>query len=368
MKSEIRNKNAGPFLAFDEKWFRKHQKILIWLLNTPIIKFWFRWILRIRKYDCPKNKKINLILPNQFHYGAYIIDDKIKATADFRTHWKYSKRIYYAFKPFWWLLHFWDWLIADRFIPNLSFGLFTLTKSPEERSGINSCDGEIGIYNEAVATLEILSETDPGAGNYNSMVNIDSESSQLGFAVANSMPPNTWNGFYKAFFLFDTSSLSDANIADAVFSSFIYEYLGSSNRGIGKLGLYEAVTSNDNFLIIADYWEVIESTKLVDSSIQLNLSTTNIYDNGMVYTIYYLDSQDKKYYDFAFNASGLAAIDKTGTSKFAIHFDYNLSPTVVPYVYTYASGYMSEKEGVTQDPKLVINYTISSTNKIQMII
>lgn len=41
-----RHKNIGPFLAFGECWFRRHQRILLWLLNTPIVRLWFRWVLR----------------------------------------------------------------------------------------------------------------------------------------------------------------------------------------------------------------------------------------------------------------------------------------------------------------------------------
>ena len=40
--------NSKNYLAFDQKWFEKHQEKLLWLLNAPLIKYWFRWVLRIR--------------------------------------------------------------------------------------------------------------------------------------------------------------------------------------------------------------------------------------------------------------------------------------------------------------------------------
>ena len=41
------HKNIGYFNYFNKEWFERHQKILIWLLNHWLLKYWLRWVLRI---------------------------------------------------------------------------------------------------------------------------------------------------------------------------------------------------------------------------------------------------------------------------------------------------------------------------------
>src|SRR3972149_6936967 len=97
----------------DQNWFAKYQKQLLWLLNTPIVGIWFRKVLRIRgEVDDIGTRKVSL--------------DKIKIGYDIRTHDKFSKRLYFAFKPLWQLIHWWDTLIANQVAPawNLGFDAF----------------------------------------------------------------------------------------------------------------------------------------------------------------------------------------------------------------------------------------------------
>ncbi|MHB8871815.1 MAG: hypothetical protein ACYC5G_05160 [Candidatus Doudnabacteria bacterium] len=272
--------------------------------------------------------------------------DKIYATADFRTHWKYSKRIYHAFKYVWWILHFWDWLIADRFLPKLSFGLFTLTKSPDPGSGLTTCDGWITRYNcEYTSVIDLAQDQ---VQNVNWGLSISQESAVIGYLVANSTPINTWNSFQKAFFLFDTSSLSSfssiisAKISLFIFSQVLYTYPA------GTIGLFSANTASANNLVTADYFTVGNSL--------------------LANTISYIGEQ--KYYDFILNAGGISVINKTGTSKYATMYDWGRdnSITWVGYGYANTVAYQADKTGENFDPKLVVEYSIPSTNKIQMII
>ena len=103
---------------FDKNWFQKKQRILLWLLNTPLIKIVFRWIMRIHKYDCPLKIKITEITPNSFSWGDRYFKKKgkwyLERTTDFRTHNKYSKRLFYTFYLVWYLFHILDWIILDR--------------------------------------------------------------------------------------------------------------------------------------------------------------------------------------------------------------------------------------------------------------
>lgn len=119
----------------------------------------------ILEEDCPTDVKINQIIPNGFKFGEKMIladclDFKngnrvvfdqnnkkhlyykrrgikiekhlcLTGQWDFRTHDKFSKRLYYAFYPLWWTLHQWDTLFANNFAPQLNFGFDTLTAYPD---------------------------------------------------------------------------------------------------------------------------------------------------------------------------------------------------------------------------------------------
>ena len=72
------------------------------------------------------------------------------------------------------------------------------------------------------------------------------------------------------------------------------------------------------------------------------------------------------YKDFAFNASGLAAISKTGYTKLSTQTDWDINdsePTWISDKYTRAYCYNSEQAGTGDDPKLVINYTVGGAKK-----
>lgn len=357
------NKNVSPFLAFDERWFRKHQQILVGLLNVPIIKIWFRWVLRIRKCDCLLSEKINLILPNQFHKNARVEGDKIFATADFRTHWKYSKRIYHAFKWVWWTLHFWDWLIADRFLPELSFGLFTLTKSPDAGSGLVTSDGTVTLYNRGPGGISLQQIAEVAPTTYNQ--NIDTGNTEAYLAEANSYSPASegWNGFVKSFFPFNTSILNGSTLVNGKVSIFVTSYRSFWGAGSGVIGLYGQITPNDDVLQFSHYYNV--GNTLLANTLVLNLQTNTMYQGGLPYTYYSL--AERKYYDFTLNAAGLSSIRNT-ISKFITRFTYDsLAPAESPEGTSYCYGY-SAGRGESYDPKLVVEYSIPSTNKIQMII
>src|ERR1051325_3574255 len=200
MQSPTTNKNIGPYLAFSKEWFKRHQKVLLILLNWPVVKYWFRWVMRIHSWDCPTSEKIAEIGPNYFVY-AQVIEHvscerfaklsfknrkphcKIKCkgnhpiltrTADFRSHPKFAKRLYYAFRPVWWAMHIWD-LAADRFIPRLSFGFDTLTAFPDAGTGVTAVDGPAGYNGQNVSFPTIRAGTSANqssdtAANFNCII------------------------------------------------------------------------------------------------------------------------------------------------------------------------------------------------------
>ena len=45
------SKNIGPWLAFTPEWFVQRQSVLLWLLNTPVVRWWVRGVLCIDMAD-----------------------------------------------------------------------------------------------------------------------------------------------------------------------------------------------------------------------------------------------------------------------------------------------------------------------------
>jgi len=111
-------------IVFYKPWFKRNQKLLLKFANTFIGKF----ILRIygKRSSVGKNKIIKIephVITWENPDGSF--------SAEFRTHAKFAKRLYYGLKPLWKIMHFWDTTIANTFIPELNLGFDTLTEYPD---------------------------------------------------------------------------------------------------------------------------------------------------------------------------------------------------------------------------------------------
>ena len=326
-------------IVFGTKWFETHQRKLLWLLNTPIIKYWFRWIMRIHSFDCKRNIVINKITPNSISYNAKIINDKIEVTTDFRTHDKYSKRLYYAFKPFWYLLHIIDWVAFDRYeeLTKLSFGFSTLTVYPDSGSGGTTTCSYVGREGVSESWATIIAGAGTGAAvvNYTDACYLSCSTSSAKF-----------KGVRRTIFTFDTSSLtSDATISAAILSSY-----GSSKTdntsSTPNVDIYTTTPASNNTIVAADY---------------LQFGSTSQTGSPITYANWSVGS----YNDFTFNATGRGNISKTGISKFGTrNANYDVAgsqPNWVNNQSSYLSGTSSEPAGTSTDPKLVVTYTSPST-------
>jgi hypothetical protein len=104
--------------VFDEHWFQRNQRWLRWCVNMSIVGRWFRRILSLRLA-----MPVTLITPDAVHYR----EDGLQSIAHCYPFPYHSRAIYDALKPLWWGMHYWDELIADRWLPELSFGFDQLT-------------------------------------------------------------------------------------------------------------------------------------------------------------------------------------------------------------------------------------------------
>lgn len=387
--------------VFDPAWFKKHQKGLLFLLNAPVIKYWFRWVLRInsvrifwnrdtKKFKIERTRGISFkekiieLQPNNYKIYAGLkyflksellktasenresnkytrriaramlrkirigrIEDELKLlptiTANFRTHVKFSKRLYHAFYPLWVAFHIWD-LFADYYAPNLSFGFSTLTVYPDAGTGATTVDGTVErepIIGENWATIRA------GAG---SAKNATQASGQF-YRMIGSVTADTFGILDRSIYTFDTSPLG----AGATISAATISFYGSSVRTDAASPTAQVVAATpaaNNALANADYGQL--GSTAFSTAIAAGSWSTSAYN------------------DFALNTNGKANISKTGVSGFGgIEGAYDLTGTdpgdLTNGGTDYANCYNADQAGTTNDPKLVVTYTSSVASTLTMV-
>ena len=363
------SKNKGYFQVFDEKIVAWQDK-LIWLLNHPILKYWFRWVLRIHK-DCKWNETIDKLSPNSYRVPS----GKGKYKQDFRTHNKFSKRLYYAFRPLWWTLHAVDWVmnkfgkweqeevtwvydVVDdvkewkagtmndgllfierkfKWRPFINFGFDTLTVYPDAHPETTTIDGMI-VRDETDNWANIRSAS---SGSY-----LYDTFGEGGLFITAKKDGNNFR-IDRCFILFDTSSLTaGAVISSAVISLFGVEK-GESDPGFSSQYVVSSSPASNTTLVVGDY-DQVGSTSYSNKS--------------------YANYSTSAYNDYALNSNGLDAISKANVSKYGwrIYADFE---NTEPAGHNYVRANAADTPGTSSDPKLVVTYTLPSTgNQYQMII
>src|SRR3990167_10930400 len=110
---------------FNEQWFLKNQRLLKLLANTK----YGRDILG------HSLNKVDLILQNAVFQKS---GKEIKA--EFRTHDKYAKRLFYEYRTIWKAFHWFDMNVANIYIPKLNLGFDTLTVYPDPDVEVDTVD------------------------------------------------------------------------------------------------------------------------------------------------------------------------------------------------------------------------------------
>lgn len=316
-------------MVFSARWFAQQQGRLLWLLNTPLIRLWFRWVLCIHE-----QRLIVAIAPN----SVTVHDGGLTFTTDFRTHAKYAKRLFYAFHPLWYACHVWD-VIADPLVPSLSFGFSTLTAySDPGDPGSVSGDALVfrGSVDETWATLRAGAGTSYDATATSSFL--------VGFR--GSTTSSQWKLLQRALFHFDTSALT----AGATISAATLSIYGNDKQdqlsATPDITLYQSTVSSNTTFANADF-QSFGTTAFATAITYASWSTTG-------------------YNDLALNANGLSNISKTAVSKFgaknANHDVANSAPTWGSDQYAYLGSYYADQTGTTNDPKLVVTYTVSGSS------
>ena len=163
--------------------------------------------------------------------------------------------------------------------------------------------------------------------------------------AAASATTNQWEVIARSFALFNTSSIPDTDNVDSATISG-YGITVRDNLGSQFINLVAGTPAANNNLVAADFNLANHgSTKFITNTLISGLST-GVYNN------------------FALNASGLAAINKTGITKFSLRIVSDID-NVEP---TWSSGNdavfdisEADETGTTQDPKLVIEHSVAIT-------
>jgi hypothetical protein len=316
---------------FEQSFFLKHQGKLLWLLNTPVVRIWFRYVLRIHGEGSSVGcNEIRGILPHAIFWY-----ENGKRKVEFRTHAKFSKRLYYAFRPLWWAMHAWDWMIADRWVPELSFGFSTLTKYPDADAETNTVDGWVAFWDDptgatwAGAVAHAGTHAGPSAAEERFCYWYSSTNKPIYLG--------------RSIFLFDTSDLTSGATISAAVMSLYGSAKVDNDTSSPDIDIYTSAPASNTDLVAGDF-DSLGTTSQTGSPISYaSFSTTG-------------------YNDFTFNATGSGNVNKTGISKFGArnaNYDVaNTAPALGWYQGSYLQGYFADQTGTANDPKLVVTYSL----------
>lgn len=150
-----------------------------------------------------------------------------------------------------------------------------------------------------------------------------------------------WCQIWRSIFIMDTSSLPDVCIILDVTPSFYGTNKLDDNSATPVVNIYSSNPANDNDVVAGDY-DSLGTTPFSDSGISYDSFNTSGYNN------------------WTFNASGIAAISKTGVTKLGARTEHDATDTEPnrggDAKRTYLYGYFVE-QGAGYKPKLVVTYT-----------
>lgn len=325
-------------MVFSKEWFSQHQNKILTLLNNPLTKRWFRWCMRI---DC-KDKIVNITPHSYSVFLRKVGKKKVELRTDFRTHDKYAKRLYYAFKPLWWTIHFIDWVILDRFeLP--SFGFDTLTVYPDASSGWTTVDGNV----ERSWVNQTFWNIRSGAGTGADVSGTDDDVA----ALRASTTSNQFQRLARGIYTFDTSPLTaSAVISATVFGSYGWDLVTSLWASF-EVDIVGSTPASNNNLVSADYGQL--GSTVFASIARASLNAVNWWGWG-------------GYNNFTLDSNGIANVSLTGISRFGSRLNWDTDNSFwgswSSNASSYYNSYLADQTGTTNDPKLVITYTLPIAN------
>src|SRR3990167_8811565 len=272
-----------PFL-FGKDFFEKHQQRLLRFANCWIGRYVFR--IYGKRSDVGKNK-ITKIVPNAIFWDESVFTKK----AEFRTHNKYSKRLFHAFYFIWYLFHVWDTIIANTLKPAWNLGFDSLTVYPDASVETTSVDGYVYRGDGTDQTFTALRD---GAG---SVANDTAGTNTIISYISTTTTTDKWDYLYRSFFLFDTSALNDgATITAGVLSFYITNKTDVFSQSVGILASNPA---SNTAIAAGDYAGFTQTTRQATDKTIASITTS-------------------AYNDWTLNATGISNISLTSITKFGV--------------------------------------------------
>jgi hypothetical protein len=312
--------------VFDQEWFVKYQKQLLFLANT---KYGRKVLCIDGEASSVGNNKIVGILPNAIFWKN---DNQI--TGEFRTQDKFSRRLYYSYKPIWHAFHNWDMVFANNVCPALNLGFDTTGDLFPSAGAVSPCDGPVNrvSVDEAFATIVAA------AGNQGGLTAVATDQ----FAgIKGSTTSNQYAELHRAIFNFDTSSIgSGSTISAGVNTWAIVGTFQNSALGSNQFDLTSATPAATNAIPAGDF---------------VNIGSTsfgNVTNAGF---------NNAGYNSITLNTSGDSNISKTGISSFGTKIGWDINSSFggawVSAATTRFEGKFADTAATTSDPKLNVTFT-----------
>lgn len=309
-------------MVFDKQWFQDHQNKLLFFANT----FIGRYILRIhgKRSSVGKNKIIR-IFPHAIEWE----NENGSRSVEIRTHNKFSKRLYFAFKPLWQLVHWWDTLFANNVNPALNMGFDTLNLYPDEHPEITTVDGQVSHRNFSGLTFSAIRDaTGTNASSGGGLGTICS--------LRGDSNTNEYDVLLRSIFLFDPTVLVPEDIISSVtfrvFGDFKADGLGTDS--IHLAGSFPASNTN---LVAGDYDAVARTS---------------------FGSIAYASFNTGGYNDFSLNAE---TFDIHNIQRYSLQLGWDINNSFTGTwsagAVTGFDGYFADAGGTSPDPTLQIDYT-----------
>jgi hypothetical protein len=312
----VNTKSTERYRIFDTAWFDKNQDRLLWLLNSPLVSHWFRWVMGI-----DMTEHIDHIAPNHITTIRRITSHNAHLTKRFRTHDKYSKRLYYAFKPIWWAMHIAD-LLIDPLVPSLSFGFSTLTVRPS--AGTSSpADGTLKRGPEGTWAAAQGASTAAA-------VNM----SDVDFLATTALDTGSYY-VYRSIACFDTSAVGSGATIQTTSKIRLYDK-NDKNSG-GTCHLLKASPSSPSSFATSDFVNV--GTVKAFVAITVSASNSNTYNDYLMTDTTIV------------NPTGITYVGLRDKER-----DIDNVADTTKHQIAYAG---ADTAGTSQDPELVINYVVA---------
>jgi hypothetical protein len=318
----------------EDRWFDHNQNILVQMANTH----YGRDLLNIEHNGLP----VVYIAKNEVRYLLGMKDGEYECMSDYRVGAKWANVIRSRFSQFrsaakYFEVSAWEQAGKSMFaLDDARVLALTLTAYPDANPETTTMDGFTQRENVSGETWASLRG---GAGTTSDDTGSAPGASAYLLAHTNS---NTWRKMNRGNAGFDTSTLT----ASASISAATLSFYG------------RATTDNFSQSVVVCAATPASNTAIANSDFS-NYGTTD-FGNARI-TI--ASWSTVAYNDFALNASGISGISKTGVSNFGMRlsgdFD-NSAPTWASATDANADAYGAEQASTTNDPKLVVTYTIPS--------